>query len=156
MAGDCTTETCPVEGGYVSYKPSVGGNAFFLAAFATLVPVVVGLGLRFRTLAFSAVMVAGILLEVLGFLGRLLLKGNRARQEYFILYLIGTVVGPSLFAQGVFMILPRIIAIHGERTPKFRASHVLLVFSSLAGLVVVIEVAGVVSTVLGANRDSVC
>jgi RTA1 like protein len=156
MAGDCTAQTCPVKGGYISYEPSVGGNAFLLAAFATLLPVVVALGLRFRIRAFSVVMVVGCFLESLGFLGRLLLKGHPARQEYFSLYLVGTVLGPSFFEMAVFLILPHIIAIHGERVPKCKPLYALVLFSSLVGLVVVLEVAGAVSAVLSPSRDMVC
>jgi hypothetical protein len=155
MAGDCTTETCPVPGGFVSYEPLVGGNAFLLAAFAAVFLSAIGLGLRFRISAFSAAMATGCFLEVLGFLGRLLLRGHSAREEYFTLSLVGTVVGSSFFALAVFLILPHIISIHGQRAPKLKPSHVLVLFSSLAGLVVILEVAGALMAVLSPTRDAV-
>src|SRR5687767_13934372 len=105
MAGDCGS-TCPVEGGWYSYDPSLAGNAVFTAAFAFLVPATLFFGVRYQTPLLAATLTTGIALEVVGFVGRILLHGGRGDKTFFLLNQLGTVVGPSLVAGALFITLP--------------------------------------------------
>jgi hypothetical protein len=156
MAGDCSPETCPVAGGFLLYQPSFPGNAFLLAAFAALVPVTFFLGYRFRTPVFSSTLATGILLEVLAFVGRVLLHSKVADKTYFALSLLGTVLGPTFIAAAVFLVLPHIIMVYGERTCSVRPRYMGLFFSSLAMLAFVIELVGVVFAAFGFSGAEVC
>ncbi|KAG8168999.1 hypothetical protein KVR01_001748 [Diaporthe batatas] len=112
--GDCTLATCPVEEGWLSSPPPVEGTAFLLAAFATLVPVNLWIGARSRTAVYSLSLSLGLLLEVLGYSGMLLLRQNLASKSFFVLSLIGTAVGPTLITAAIYAILPHILAIYGS------------------------------------------
>lgn len=52
---NCTLSTCPISMGYVTYDPSLAGNVLYLAIFAALIPVQIGLGWWYRT---SGVMIS--------------------------------------------------------------------------------------------------
>ncbi|TDZ14335.1 Sphingoid long-chain base transporter RSB1 [Colletotrichum orbiculare MAFF 240422] len=149
MTGDCTRQTCPFAGGFTNYSPSAVGSGVFLAAFALLVPLTLYQGYRFKTPLFASTLATGILLEVLGFAGRLRLRDNVASEASFALLLLGTVLGPTLMAAALCQVLPHIVALYGLGIgfTRPRVAGLVLVFALL--LVVALEIAGVVAAVFG-------
>lgn len=143
MAGDCGS-TCPVEGGFYGYKPNVGGNAVLLAAFAVLILVALYLGVRLRTPVFSATLATGMLLEALGFLGRVLLNGSPDSQSFFVLSLLGTLLGPVCVCGAIFLTLPHILTVYGDHLSPLRPVLVGIIFYGLAAIAAVIQVIGAV------------
>lgn len=113
-AGDCTLATCPVEEGWFSSPPPIEGTAFMLAAFATLVPINMWVGARSKTTVYSVSMSIGLLLEVMGYSGRLLLRNDLARKSYFVMSLIGSATGPTLITAAIYTILPHILVLYGS------------------------------------------
>lgn len=73
---DCTLQTCPLSAAYIEYQPNLAGNIFFIAVFAMLLVCQIGTGIVFRAWTFMVPMVAGLILEVIGYLGRVLLHNN--------------------------------------------------------------------------------
>ncbi|KAJ6443381.1 RTA-like protein [Purpureocillium lavendulum] len=109
MAGHCGI-SCPVDGGYYSYSPSVAGNAILLAVFSLLVPVTLYMGYLFRTPLFSAAVATGILFDVVGF-GRFL-RGLEvatalllAHSVYRVIEMAGGVEGGLFQSQSSFMVI---------------------------------------------------
>lgn len=82
---ECTMQTCPLDMAYIEYQPSVPGNAILLGVFGVMVIGQLGLGFIFRTWSFMLAMVAGLILEVLGYLGRIMLHNNPFSFEAFLL-----------------------------------------------------------------------
>ncbi|KAH7164414.1 RTA1 like protein-domain-containing protein [Fusarium sp. MPI-SDFR-AT-0072] len=150
MAGDCGS-TCPASDGFYSYNPSVGGNAVLLVVFALLALAAIYFGIRSRTYLFSLALTTGLLLEVLGFVGRILLHSKRDSQGHFFLFLFGTVLGPSLIGVAIFIILPHILGIYGEPLCPFRPLVAGLVFWGLAAVTVLFELIGIVFTAYESN-----
>ncbi|KAG7132308.1 Efflux pump himE like protein [Verticillium longisporum] len=144
MAGDCTTDTCPVSQGFLNYRPTRPGNAVFLAGFALLVPVTLALGYRFKTPIFASVLTTGLLLEVLGFAGRLLLFDNVANKTCFALFLLGTVLGSTFIAASIFIILPHALSVYGARASSVQPKHIALVLSAVALVAAIVEIIGTV------------
>ncbi|KAI8165646.1 Sphingoid long-chain base transporter RSB1 [Colletotrichum sp. SAR 10_71] len=148
MTGDCN-ENCPFRGGFLDYEPSAVGSAIFLAAFALLVPLTFFQGYRFKTPLFASTLATGILLEVLGFAGRLRLKNNVASETSFTLWLLGSILGPTLISAALCQVLPHVVALYGLGIgfTRPRVAGLSLVFALL--LVVALEIAGVVAAVFG-------
>jgi hypothetical protein len=67
---------CPVELTVYGYRPNIGANAFFVASFALLAVMHLGLGIRGKTWFFCGVMIAGCIGEAIGYAGRILLWNN--------------------------------------------------------------------------------
>jgi hypothetical protein len=84
--GGCRLETCPISLGYVEYVPTLAGNTTYLALFAAVLVVQGALGIRFRSWTFLGGMAAGILLEIIGYVGRILLHSNPFNFQAFLLY----------------------------------------------------------------------
>lgn len=148
MAGHCEPN-CPVEGGLYSYNPNLGGNAFLLAVYAALIPIVLYFGFRYRTRVFAVTLSSGLLFELLGFIGRVLLHGSRGNEGYFFLAHFGTVLGPTLISTSMFLILPHLFSVYGENAYPFRPRTVSFIFYGFAALTFLLELIGVVLVAYG-------
>lgn len=144
--GDCTSSHCPRV--FLTYEPSLAGNAVFLALFAALIPVALGLGIKYRSSIFATTVATGLALEVVGYIGRVLLYSSPTDRNGFIIFLIGTVMGPTFICAAVFLVIPQVVAVYGEDLRSWRPIwyHILLLAFTAASLV--LELAGgLVSTI---------
>ena len=86
---NCTLKVDCLLDGYVSaeidYYPSLGGNIFYLSLFAILLIVQVVQGIAQRTWSYSVAMVLGLVLECLGYGGRVALSENPFVFNYFLM-----------------------------------------------------------------------
>jgi len=82
----CTIETCPRSESFLNYDPTLAGNVTYLAIFAALLIAQIGLGVFYKTWGFLLGMFAGLVLEVIGYAGRLILRKNPFLIGNFLLY----------------------------------------------------------------------
>jgi hypothetical protein len=80
----CTLDTCPITEAYVYYVPSLAGNAIFVAIFALLLVAQIVLGIRYRTWAYLAGLSGGLVLEVIGYAGRIQMHYNPFRFDPYL------------------------------------------------------------------------
>lgn len=82
---NCTVETCPLSCAQVEYLPTLAGNAVHAAIFGLLLVAQIGLGIRYKTWGFMVGMVCGLILEVVGYAGRIMLHDNPFDFNNFIM-----------------------------------------------------------------------
>ncbi|SPO03602.1 related to YER185w, Rta1p [Cephalotrichum gorgonifer] len=117
----CTLDTCSVEQwGYVRYRPSVAGNALFLAIMAVLAICQVVLGIRHKTKSFAITLCLGLATEVAGYIARVLMNGNPFSRDYFLWYLITLTIGPVFIAAGIYLTLGRIVVVYGKDISRIK------------------------------------
>jgi hypothetical protein len=73
---NCTLDLCPVEWSVFQYRPSIAANATFIALFGLFLAADVFLGIRYKTWGHMACVAAGNILQIIGYIGRILLYGN--------------------------------------------------------------------------------
>lgn len=73
---NCTLDLCPLEASILQYRPSLPANGTFLAVFAILLIGHVVQGVRTRSWGFMASIISGCVLEIAGYVGRLLIHNN--------------------------------------------------------------------------------
>jgi hypothetical protein len=113
-AGDCTANSCPVPDGFFSAPPNLAGNAIFLAAFSLLVPVNLYTGIRYKTPLYSSTIVGGLLFEVLGYVGRILLRSDTASRSYDVVSWLGLVWGATWLSLAISLVPAHVMVIYGE------------------------------------------
>jgi hypothetical protein len=69
----------------VEYLPTLPGNAVYAAAFGLLLLAQIGLGIKYQTWGFMVGMICGLVLEVVGYAGRIMLHGNPFDFNKFIM-----------------------------------------------------------------------
>lgn len=131
----CTVEICPLEWGQIMYLPNVGGNVFYLICFLGLLGANLFYGIRCKTWTFMWPMVAGLVLEIIGYIGRLMLHNNPFILNNFLVYLIPLTLGPAFFTAAIYLCLGRIINIvgpgHSRISPKMY-TYIFVAFDLLA------------------------
>lgn len=132
---------------FLYQPPSLAGNAVLLALFAILIPIALLLGIRYRSLGFAIPLAGGLALEVVGYIGRLLLRSDLSSRTDFAVFLVGTTLGPTCICGAMFLIVPRVVAVYGDEYRSWRPVWYLLLLCLLTVVSLVLELAGaVVST----------
>lgn len=117
----CTLDTCAVEDwGYVQYRPSVPGNALFLAVMAVLAICQLVLGIIHKTRSFTVTMCLGLTTEAVGYIARVLMNGNPFNRDYFLWYLITLTIGPVFIAAGIYLTIGRIVVVYGQGISRIK------------------------------------
>ncbi|KAK6089029.1 RTA1 like protein [Seiridium cupressi] len=142
-SGDCGTDSCSYDG-FLQYEPSLAGNVVLLAFFAILIPIAIFLGIRYQSLIFSATLVTGLLLEVVGYIGRVLLTSStNAYKAEFVLSQLGTILAPTVISLAVFRLMPRVVAAYGEQYRAWRPTWHNVVFYAFTTICFVLQAIGV-------------
>jgi hypothetical protein len=154
--GHCTRDTCPVTDGYLSYQPSLEASVFMLAAFSILVPINCLLGKRYRSPLYATPIVAGLLLELVGYAGRLLLRRDVADTTYFAMYLAGIILGPTFISAAIYPILPHVVVIYGrDLAIVSRPIYINVLFLLFGIATLLFQLVGVALAVNGTSHDEV-
>ncbi|KAH8670826.1 RTA1 like protein-domain-containing protein [Xylariales sp. PMI_506] len=145
--GDCSEGRCAYDS--LQYEPSLAGNVTLLALFAILVPITLILAFQYQSSVFSTTIVTGLLLEILGYVGRILLAtGTHAYLAAFTIFLIGTIVAPAVISLAIFRLMPPIVGVYGETFQPWRPRWHNVVFYAFTAACVALGVVGsVLSTV---------
>ncbi|KAJ4291612.1 hypothetical protein N0V90_009507 [Kalmusia sp. IMI 367209] len=75
-SANCTLEICPLEWSVFRYQPSIPANATILAMFGILFLVHTVQGIWYKTYAYMGCILAGCVLQVVGYVGRIMLHDN--------------------------------------------------------------------------------
>ena len=82
----CTLSTCPLSLANQDYVPTLAGNTLYATIFGILLLVQLVFGIRYKTWGYLVGMIGGLLLEVLGYIGRIQMHSNPFTQGPFLLY----------------------------------------------------------------------
>jgi hypothetical protein len=156
-SGDCTaTATCPVPNGFLTTPPSLAGSVIFLAGFALLIPINFFVGMRYNTRLYSATIITGLAFEVMGYVGRVLLNSNVASVSNFVVYMLGTIMGPTFITSAIYQILPHIIVLYGkEFTLVSQPAYFRVFFFAFDLFTLAFQAAGVGFAVTGVSQAEV-
>lgn len=73
---NCTLDLCPLEASLLRYRPSIPATAVFIAIFGLSMVVHAFQGYKSKTWGFMSSMLAGCILEIIGYVGRLIIYNN--------------------------------------------------------------------------------
>ena len=79
------TDTC-FGAEQLKYVPSLGGNAFYLAFFVICLGLQAFFAFRHKTWGFLVGMAGGLFLEIIGYIGRIMLHNNPFDHNAFLMY----------------------------------------------------------------------
>jgi len=95
-ADGCTLATCPIEYATVDYDPTLAGNALFLALFGLFLFIQTFQLWRYRTWSYSIAMMSGLLLEVVGYVGRVMMHYNPFLPNPFLMHALPLLIPCSI------------------------------------------------------------
>lgn len=83
----CTLDTCPIEDSFYAYRPSLVANGIFLALFSfSLVCFLLQARLSRRFIGFTIAMAIGCVIEVIGYVGRIMSHHNPFNEVRFHIF----------------------------------------------------------------------
>ncbi|KAF4902181.1 Glutamyl-tRNA(Gln) amidotransferase subunit A [Colletotrichum fructicola] len=106
---NCTLELCPIEWSILQYRPSVPASAIFISLFAIALVGHAIQGIRSRTWGFMGSMISGCILEIVGYIGRLLIYDNPFNFEGFLMQIVCITVAPVFFSAAIYVLLSQTI-----------------------------------------------
>jgi hypothetical protein len=81
---------CPIEWATIKYRPSMAGNVIYLMFFLVLMGGQLFYGIRKKTWTYMGAVSLGILLEIVGYIGRIMLNMNPFIMNNFLTYVRGS------------------------------------------------------------------
>jgi len=115
----CTLETCPLKLSYWAYIPSLAANSTFTALFSiSLALYLIQAVYSRRFVGFSVAMICGSILEVLGYIGRVMAHNNPFSENGFLLQIICLTIAPAFYAAGLYFCLSRIVITFGAENSR--------------------------------------
>nr|QCC62997.1 hypothetical protein [Phoma sp.] len=138
----CTLDTCCLAQSSFLYRPSWGGNLFFIIYFAILCLPQLWLGIRYRQTGFAIGMLIGLVLEVVGYAGRVMLHTDPFNGNAFLIYLICLTIGPVFITASIYLSIARIITLYGRELSYFKPRTIAMAFMTSDFISLVLQAAG--------------
>ena len=82
---NCTLSVCPVEASVYGYRASLPFSSLLIALYALVMIAQFAMGYIYKSWGFMAAMVLGCLVEILGYVGRIMMWNNPWTQSGFIM-----------------------------------------------------------------------
>ncbi|KAK5104638.1 phospholipid-translocating ATPase rsb1 [Lithohypha guttulata] len=105
----CTPQTCCLAQGEVQYIPSLAGNSLFAAIFGLTLVAQLILGIRYKIWSFCVWMAFGLIGEIVGYIGRIMLNNNIFSFTAFLTYLVPLTIAPAFITASIYLCLARLI-----------------------------------------------
>ncbi|KAI1326083.1 RTA1 like protein-domain-containing protein, partial [Xylariaceae sp. FL0255] len=99
----CKLNTCPIEFSIFRYRPSLAANTVLLALFFILFLIHLAIGIRTKGKSVPAVICVGCLLEVIGYVGRIMLWINPFGYIGFVLQILFLTVAPVFLSAAIYV-----------------------------------------------------
>lgn len=147
------SELCPVAATTYGYYPNLGGNIFFAVFFGILGVAQVGFGVYYRTWTFMIALGVGSLMELAGYIGRILMNYNPWNSNAFKLQIVCLVLAPTFVAAGIYLSLKHILLNLGPEHSKLKPRLFTWIFISCDVGSLLLQAAGG-GVAAGANNDN--
>lgn len=116
---NCTLSTCDLAYSVYKYRPSLAANAAFIGLYSAALALHAFLGWRWRSWRFATCIIAGCLLEVIGYAGRIMLHGNPFSFEGFMIQIIFVTVAPVFYTASIYVTLAEMYAFLNSSGGRF-------------------------------------
>ncbi|TKA66064.1 hypothetical protein B0A49_06892 [Cryomyces minteri] len=139
---DCTLAICSLLQAHYQYVPTLPGNALYLAIFVLLLALQLGFSIRYRTWGFLGGMFGGLMLEILGYVGRVQLHSKPFIDPPFLMQLVTLTIGPAFLAASIYLYLARLIVATGPSLSYFRPRTYTILYISCDSISLLLQAAG--------------
>lgn len=154
----CTLETCDLSMASFLYIPTLPGNALFAAIFGVYIVAQLFLGIKHKTWGYMIAMVMGLVLEIIGYVGRIMLHNDPFSNDNFLMYLVTLTIAPAFLSASVslpiysrispanplkiYLCLARIVNVYGENLSRFKPRTYTLFFVTCDIICLVLQALG--------------
>ncbi|KAK5656191.1 hypothetical protein OQA88_4951 [Cercophora sp. LCS_1] len=145
---------CADIGSFYGYELSLAANATFIALFgASLLGFIGTYVVTRRGLVFTLTFLAGIILEILGYAGRVMSYNNRWDENGFLMQICCLTIGPAFLAGGVYLCLRRIVYAFGAENSRIAPETYTRFFIPCDVVSLVLQAAGGAMASIASQND---
>lgn len=144
MASACTKigPECPVEATTYGYYPNAGANIFLAIFFGLAGTAHLILGIYHRTWTFLIALGIGAFMEMVGYIGRILMHYNPWSTSAFRLQIFCLILAPTFIAAGIYLILKHIVICLGTHHSRLKPSLFTWIFIGCDVASIILQAAG--------------
>ncbi|KAK1963170.1 parasitic phase-specific protein PSP-1 [Colletotrichum sublineola] len=139
---NCTLELCPLEWSILRYQPSIPASGTFIAFFALALIIHAVQGIRWKTWGFTASIICGCVLEIIGYVGRLIIHDNPFDFQGFLIQIICITVAPVFFSAAIYVLLSQTINFLDRSISRFSPRLFYWIFIPLDIVSLVLQALG--------------
>ncbi|KAA8565409.1 hypothetical protein MFRU_071g00040 [Monilinia fructicola] len=151
----CTLDTCDLSLASFEYLPTVAGNTIYAVIFGILLFAQLGLGIKFKTWGYMVAVIFGLILEIVGYIGRILLHYSPFDDNNFLMYLICLTIAPAFLTAAVYLCLSRIVIIYGQEISRFKPGTYTIIFCTCDVISLLLQAIGGAIASLGKTASQV-
>ncbi|KAJ8062703.1 hypothetical protein OCU04_009223 [Sclerotinia nivalis] len=138
----CTLDTCDLSLSSFEYLPNVAGNTIYAVLFGIFFIAQLGLGIKFKTWGYMVAMMFGLILEIIGYIARILIHNSPFDNNYFLMYLICLTIAPAFLTAAIYLCLSRIVILYGQEISRFRPGTYTIIFCTCDIISLVLQAVG--------------
>lgn len=152
----CTPETCCLAQGQIQYLPSLPGNALFAAIFGLILIAQLIIGIKSKTWSFCIWVTFGLVGEIVGYVGRIMLHNNIFDFNAFLTYLIPLTIAPAFITASIYLCLARVIYVVDPalKATRLRPMTYTKIFVTFDFISLVLQAAGGGITATADNKST--
>ncbi|KAF1851095.1 RTA1-domain-containing protein [Cucurbitaria berberidis CBS 394.84] len=138
----CKVGKCPKAWQSIQYRPTIAGNVIYALCLFALLGGQMWLGIRKKTWTYMGTMCAGILGEIIGYIGRIMLNQNPFLMDNFLVNLVPLTISPALLTAGIYLCVGRAIVAIGSENSRLKPKMYTYVFVGCDLLALVLQSIG--------------
>lgn len=115
------SELCPVSATLYGYQPNLGGNVFLAVMHGLMLIIQTCYAIYFRTWTFYIAMLGSTALELVGYIGRILMHFNAWNNGAFKAQITCLILAPSFTAAGIYLVMKHFVIALGRQHSKLKA-----------------------------------
>ncbi|KEZ42560.1 hypothetical protein SAPIO_CDS5790 [Scedosporium apiospermum] len=156
-SANCTLDLCPLEYSVYRYRPSLPANIVFIVLYALALLVHAYLGFRWKQIWFMVCVILGCLVEIVGYIGRIIMHGNPFLFAGFMTQIVFITSGPIFYTAAIYITLSKAISHFSPSLSRFPPRLYYWIFIPADVICLVLQAAGgALSTVSsGSNQTGI-
>ncbi|KAF3350731.1 hypothetical protein VD0002_g2234 [Verticillium dahliae] len=152
---NCTLDLCPLEWSILRYQPSIAANTVFITLFGVSMVLHTIQGFHYKAWTYASCMAAGCILEIVGYVGRLILHHNPFSFEAFLMQIICITVAPVFLCSAIYILLSQMIYWSDRSISRFDPRVFYLIFIPADIISLVLQATGGALSAVGTEEDEV-
>lgn len=139
---NCTLDLCPIEWSLYGYQPSLAANGAFIALFAIAAMIHIYLGIKWRSWWFMSCMVAGCMICIVGYIGRIIIHFNPWSFIGFMIQIVCVGSGPVFFCGAIYVTLSKTVTFLSPSLSRIPPRLYIWIFIPCDAVALVLQASG--------------
>ncbi|KAL2851146.1 RTA1-domain-containing protein [Aspergillus pseudoustus] len=152
---NCTLDLCPLESSILQYQPSIPANSVFIVIFGLVLLANGVQGVYYHTWGYMSSLIAGCILEIAGYSGRLILHDNPFDFSGFLMQIVCITIAPVFFCAAIYVLLSQTIMHLNVRIARFKPQLLYWVFIPCDIISLLLQAVGGALSCVGTTQDDI-